>query len=209
MKTKDLIAELQRLDPEGDTEVCVNNIDIYFLSVEHAYWDGSLQVLSRDESKKPYYNLTGGKYVRHGRKVVLHPVSIDDVVRDNPETAVVDYSELGQGAEQTKEQHEKIRQSARDLERELDRGYFVAWAKKRAAGMYPEYSVDEVKELAESYYDANLIPNAPLKVLPPKKDAHGNEWWPSVVDRRESQWDDTVEIRFDGWWHLIKRGTIE
>lgn len=34
MKSSELIKQLQELDPEGVIEVCVNNVDIYFLDVE-------------------------------------------------------------------------------------------------------------------------------------------------------------------------------
>ena len=36
MKSKELIQLLQEEDPTGEVEVCVNNVDIYFLSTEPA-----------------------------------------------------------------------------------------------------------------------------------------------------------------------------
>ena len=52
MKVKDLIKQLQELDPTGEIEVCVGNSDIIDISLFPAYYDGYLQVLKKDLSKK-------------------------------------------------------------------------------------------------------------------------------------------------------------
>ena len=85
MKTKDLIAALQENDPSGEIECCVGNADIHFVDVEPAYYDGRLQILERDHSKDPYYNIVGAKRTSKGSKVVLHVYSIEDYISDNPE----------------------------------------------------------------------------------------------------------------------------
>lgn len=207
MKSSELIRRLQEEDPTGETEVCVGNLDIHFCSVEPSFWDGYLQVLSRDESKSPYYNLTGGKYVSKGNKIVLHLMSISDVLREDPDRAVVDYSEVSPSwAERMKEHDDKVRQSSRETEKRCDMDIFFRWVKKQAEALHPSSNNDdevrELRDVADSFYEEHLSPNDPLKKLPPKKDDQGCEWWPSVVDRRESHWDDTVEVVFDGFWSV-------
>ena len=64
MKTKELIKELQELDPTGETEVVCGCGDIYFVEELPAYYDGRLGVLIKDESKKPYYHVKGGSRPR-------------------------------------------------------------------------------------------------------------------------------------------------
>ena len=42
-------------------------------------------------------------------------------------------------------------------------------------------------------------------MLPAKPDKDGNMWNPGVVDRRESEWDDRVGVRWTGYWELHKK----
>jgi hypothetical protein len=83
MKTKELIRQLQEADPSGEEEVCVDNIDIYHVSSNHAYWDGCFQVLKHDESKKPYYSITGGEFRSKGIKINLVTVDIKSAIYDH------------------------------------------------------------------------------------------------------------------------------
>lgn len=87
MKTKDLIAALQKEDPTGELECCVGNIDIHFVSQEPAYYDGSLQVLERDMTNQ-YYNIIGAKFVRSGSKVQIHTLSIEEAILEHPDMLV-------------------------------------------------------------------------------------------------------------------------
>jgi hypothetical protein len=207
MKSKELIRLLQEQDPSGEIEVCVGNVDIHFLSCEPAYYDGPLQVLTRDESKKPYYNITGGMYFTSGSKLKLHLLSFRDVIENDPDTAVIEYSELSSGsAEITKQRHEEIRQATRDCEKQAEMDMFFSWAKSKAIDIYPGDDFEDLKDESERFYEKYLSPNDPLKKLPPTPDKDGNMWGPSIVQCRESEWDDTIVVRFNkGYWEIVKR----
>jgi hypothetical protein len=110
MKSKDLIALLQKEDPTGETEVCVNNSDILCVYKMPAYYDGSLEVLVRDPSKEPYYDVIGAKRVRTGHKIKIITHSIEDAIWQNPDIPI-DYSELNHDG--TKEQDDKVREEAK------------------------------------------------------------------------------------------------
>ena len=71
MKTKELIAELQKIDPTGENEVCVENKDIHFVEAMEAYCDGRLQRLIRDPDEN-YYNVIGGKVIAQGSKIKIN-----------------------------------------------------------------------------------------------------------------------------------------
>lgn len=88
MKTKELIKRLNAADPTGEAEVCVDNADILFVEPQPAFWDGYLQVLIRDTTKEPYYNVVGAKYVNEGKKICIHQHSIEDAITENPELPV-------------------------------------------------------------------------------------------------------------------------
>lgn len=79
MKTKELIRQLTELDPDGEMEVCVDNVDIYFCAIEPSYWDGLQQVLVHDEElRNKCYSIIGGKYIVDGSKLVITTMTIED-----------------------------------------------------------------------------------------------------------------------------------
>jgi hypothetical protein len=90
MKTKDLIRELQELDPTGELEVTSGNCDIHFVSRQPSYYDGCAKILIRDESKKPYYDIIGVRICSEGEKIRLHTINIDSIFLDVPE-AIIEY----------------------------------------------------------------------------------------------------------------------
>lgn len=83
VKTKELIKQLQEVDPSGELHACVGNVDIHFVSLEPAYWDGRQEILMRDESEQ-FYNIIGAKITSEGNKVQIHTLSIDDAIFNNP-----------------------------------------------------------------------------------------------------------------------------
>lgn len=206
MKAKELIRLLQEEDPTGETEVCVNNVDIWTVQTEPAYWDGRLQLLIRDESKKPYFDVIGGKYCTKGSKIVLTPMSVSDVLWGDPE-AIVDYSELGEArAEDYRASDEKTRQACRDVILKVEKDAFYRWVKKKAQEIRPDS--DDPRWSSDSFFDKYLHVGDPLKELPPKKHVSGGqeyESWPSVNERRESGWDDTFEVGWYGGWRISKK----
>jgi hypothetical protein len=96
---------LQKEDPSGETEVCIDNLDIYFAERLEAYWDGRLQLLVHDEAKRgKCYSIVGAKVTSKGSKIRLHYMGVEDVIDNDPD-APVDLSEIGN--EETKKEWEK------------------------------------------------------------------------------------------------------
>ena len=94
MKSKELIQQLQKLDPTGETEVCVGNTPIYFVESKPAYYDGVLKTLIHDEPKVgKEFSIIGMKYIIHGEKLHLNLFEVDDLIGEDPE-AFVDLSDL-------------------------------------------------------------------------------------------------------------------
>jgi len=93
VKTSELIRLLQEADPSGEAECCVDNEDIHCLDVLPGYYDGRLQVFTRDPTKLPYFDIVGAKITGRGTKVKIRHLSIEELLIDNPEMPV-DTSEV-------------------------------------------------------------------------------------------------------------------
>lgn len=79
MKTKDLIEELKKLDPEGEIDVVVNGEPIYFVERSEAYWDGTLNKLVQNDVKD-YWNIIGYKFTDKGMKLNIKTMRLCDVL---------------------------------------------------------------------------------------------------------------------------------
>lgn len=189
MKTKKLIALLQEEDPSGELDVCVGNVDIHFVERLPAYYDGSLQVLERDEDCK-YYNITGGRYVRAGEKVNIHTLSITDAIsnaagREKP--FPVDYSELSSDqAEATKKAHDGLREWHRRLDIEHEHMYFKEWVKEEAAKLTAD--TDEIDGVVYRFLEVEK------KVSPDDPYPEGGLAGHSYVSMRKMQWSQKFEV---------------
>lgn len=181
MKTKDLIRHLQEADPSGEIEVCVENVDIHFLTTEPAYYDGSLQVLERDETCQ-YYNIIGGKYKRTGQKVVIHTHTFQDAISVNHDFPI-DYSELNpERAEAAKKSHDELRQWHVNLDNEMEHKNFTEWAMKKAANITEDLHGFQTR--IDNFFDKNISPDDPYKIL----SGH------SYITTRYAQWDEKYEV---------------
>lgn len=88
MKSKDIIAKLQELDPSGEIEVFVDNMDIFTIHKDFSCWDGCPTLLLRDESKKPYYDIIGWNKtgnIPEGMKINFRILNEYDILLNNPD----------------------------------------------------------------------------------------------------------------------------
>jgi hypothetical protein len=73
MNSKQLISLLQKLDPTGETTVCVDNMAISGANVESAYWDGCLCEIT-DKIR----------FINKGVKLCLYYNTISGSIMNNP-----------------------------------------------------------------------------------------------------------------------------
>lgn len=118
MKSKEVIRMIQELDPTGEKEVCVDNVDILDIELEPAFWDGCLQRLVRDPKKAPFYDVIGGEYISEGDKISIRPYSIRDAIMQNPELPV-SFKKYNIGGVDLKEVVKKYREEAYELDRKI------------------------------------------------------------------------------------------
>jgi len=202
VKVKELIRLLQDEDPEA--EACVHNADIECVYAAQAYYDGRLQVLERDAEGC----VISGKYTSKGWKVNICPSSISEQIWGDPEFKV-DYSELGGSQQMYEDADNKTRQASRDVILKVEMEAFYRWAKKKAEAIHDD---GDIRYSANKFFKENLHVDDPLPELPKQKhvDSAGREYesWPSINDRREHGWDQTIEVYWRGGWGIrFKNGT--
>jgi len=90
MKTKELIKLLQEADPDGNEEVCVDNMSIFEVYKEAAYYDGSLQILKTNSNG----HISGGIIRRSGNKIQIRVLDLEEAVFCHVERQYNQYNKL-------------------------------------------------------------------------------------------------------------------
>jgi hypothetical protein len=85
VKSNDLVKLIQKLDPSGELDITVDNIDIYDISLKNADANGWYQKLIIDRGDK---HVSAGKYIGVGKKLVLSTYSFAEALRDWPEMPI-------------------------------------------------------------------------------------------------------------------------
>lgn len=190
MKVKELIKKLEESDPTGDLEVSVDSIDVFSVYSLPAYYDGAQQVLIRDETKKPYFDVVGAKFCDSGRKIVIKTLSISDLIWDKPD-AEIDFSDLSEfRKQQYKENIDKLRKESKDFSNKLELEYFTKHIKKRAVEI--DSDLTDFYGVIKEFFEKNLNPNDPIPADIPIEGE-------SYITRREKQWEREVKITHDGF----------
>ncbi len=203
MKTKDLIKELMKLDPTGDIDVCIGNAAIYSIEKLPGYYDGAFERLIQDHSLDPYYNIVGAEYIRNEQKICLNKMAVVDCFK-SPKF-FVDYSKIGDAAieKNYKESDLKTLESERKIRKDCERMLFLQWAKDKAKLI----ASCDIEQDAIHFFNSYYIPNRPLLESLKTKVKYGNEEWTqyeSYNDRRIREWNNTIQINFDGMGFEIK-----
>ncbi len=189
MKSKRLIELLQEIDPSGETEVCIGNVDIDCIVNMPAYWDGSLQVLQRNEND----DIIGAKYVRTGEKLQIYPLSISDAI-DGRKEFKVDYSELDpKRAEATKKAHEDIKDWHERLHVELELNQFTDWVKSK---IDVEEDLECIHATIKNFFKKHVSPKDYIKI----------PLGQSYESARKLQWEQKYQVDFiEGFFNIKEK----
>lgn len=131
MKTKELIRRLQEIDPTGELECSVGGEDIFFCQHLPGYYDGSYEVLLRDESKRPYYDVVGVRICRHADKINIRTLSFEDFLLDHPD-GLIEYDSESTRALSEK-RIERVREETKQMIAEVDAEFAQKAASKPQA----------------------------------------------------------------------------
>lgn len=193
MKTKDIIALLQKADPSGELEVSVGNSDITYVAKLEGYYDGSQEILIKDG-----YNVVGAKFNHSGHKIVIYYNPISEILWDKPDLPV-DYSDLNEyRRERYKESHDLVRTKAKDMHRQMEIELLCEWVKEKAINLISGGVLEGLLGVCERYYDENLNYENPI----PSDIPILNE---SYVSRRKKQWDRELQVNYNGYEIVLSR----
>ena len=79
----------QAADPDGNTPVCIDNANVYSVAKIEAYYDGRLEQLIHDETKRgKAYSVIGARLTGSGEKVRIYTMSILEALIDCPDMPV-------------------------------------------------------------------------------------------------------------------------
>ena len=116
MKTSVLIQKLMEADPTGELECCIDkNTDIYYVEVLPSYYDGRLEILVRDSTLSPYYDVIGGILTGEGFKVSIRSYSFEDAIWDHNGEFKIQYIE---SSAHDKERYEQVKKEVEETLRE-------------------------------------------------------------------------------------------
>jgi hypothetical protein len=111
MKTKELVRLLQKADPTGEVDCCVDGIDIFSVQRLPAFQDGPKEVLHREADRKPNFDVVRGTISRRGEKVLIKTLSLRSALVKDPDLHI----EVLDCDERTEHQIQKWRDEARRL----------------------------------------------------------------------------------------------
>ena len=175
MKTKDLIALLEKTDPTGELECNVNGSDIYFAERLPGYYDGYYEVLIHDPAKKPYYSVAGAKLTTEGEKVRIRTLSAKDALETDPKMPI----EVAHHNPTTKAKLEsmvaKWRKEEIDIKNEMESEHFAEYIEETHKVHQP---------LSYIFYNQHMSWDDPL----PKDILKGGGSW---NDRRKMYYERT------------------
>lgn len=194
MKTKELIRRLMEEDPSGELEVCVDNVDIFYVEGLPGYYDGASQILIRDETKKGY-NIIGGRYNTKQNKICIHTLSIYDAISNDPLNFKVDYSELSESKASIRRQnHDDLIKWHTNLDNKLEFEYFEKWVKSLIADTYDD--PDEVNGVIIRTFEKHVSKDDPLP-------EGGVPSGMNYITCREHQWSEKFNVGFqDGFFKI-------
>lgn len=193
MKTKELISRLQRLDPSGENECCIDfNQAIIAVEIAEYYYNGKLPLFECDENNAP----VTARRLNKGDKIVLTGVTMQDVLTEYSNDLKIIYA-----TEDEKQRYEAIDEEYRRqmpaVELLVDRDQFVNWVfiKIQSVRKVPIGWIDRIKTTAEKFYDDNHMgPDSAFVKMKANR---------SYADCYEEYLEDTFFVNWDEYSRII------
>lgn len=123
MKTKELVKQLILADPDGEAEVCVDNVDIIDVDGPMpTYYDGQFVQIVIDTNLARVVDGRGVSKVMprtSGSKIKLRTMDAEEAFLDNPEAELIQDTYNPDREHQWLETVKKYREAGRELKKEI------------------------------------------------------------------------------------------
>lgn len=159
MKTNQLIKLLQKLDPEGFLEVCIQGPNLCGAAILGAvnvpsYYDGPANKIQRNDKG----HIVGGVYSSEGRKITLNVTTISNLVNDEVLSLdQVSYSEVADTyKDKLQKYHSYLDENNKDINYTIVKESFVEWMTTQMGleGLNPKEIVD-IEDEADYFLKQN------------------------------------------------------
>lgn len=194
MKTKELIRLLQKADPTGEEECCIDNADISAVYPEQAYYDGLLEVLERNEKGR----IVSGKFVGSGTKILIRPHSIHNAIENNSDFPVTYERCNDNQIERYKSHVAEWRKQTDRISNDIAREHFAGYIQNKASALEPSLHPRDINFWADEFFNKNMSyrDEMPEDIKQIKKfdEKRGYHYIPSWHDRRQIQWDREITV---------------
>ncbi len=192
MKSSQLIALLQELDPSGEVDVVVGGLPIFYVEGLEGYYDGAFQRLVLDHEKKGF-NVSAIEIRRDGSKIDLHTLSVEDAIKYDPDMPITFHGCNERHIKSWTARIDAWRANERELRYEGELSLFQMWASER--GHDTEAAVAFFKASNMQHSDPLPSDLKNLQELLPD----GTKVWSSWLTRRFAQWDREVKVEDVVW----------
>lgn len=172
MKTKEIIEQLQYLDPSGELE-CSADGNIVEIIIAPGYYDGPQEIIT---------GRTRGKYNYSNSKIIFYSQTFRDKFDDHAEDFEIDYSDLPE-LKRTEyiKKDEQYRSQIKKLEQELSLNLLISYIHKHLM-----IDLTYITDVCKNFVKQNPIPYSPPKLSKRQMTTKGGEiieYWPSINDR--------------------------
>jgi len=131
MKTNELIKLLQKVDPEGSLEVCIDGTNLpsaAIISVINipAYHDGPINIVEKNETGY----IAKGHYINKGRKIVLYVATISNLIDHQILSKdKIDYSGAGGSRNYLEKYHSSLEEENDRIQYSIVKEHLQKWIK--------------------------------------------------------------------------------
>lgn len=188
MRTSELIALLQKVDPSGDTEVVIDGESIMAVDMLPAYYDGPYQMIHRNQNGR----IESASIVREGFKVELKCMTIEDAMWTNEDLVVNAPTELDSVVQ-------SWRDNVKDAKQESCYALFRQYVFDKAR-IYAVEIKDQFEKQVRDFYFSNLSYQDPIPkdILELRvNDSRYGSIVPSQADMKMLYWSSFLRVNFD------------
>lgn len=199
MTSSALIEELRKVDPTGETQVCIGNCAITYINVEPYYYDGKLQIVEFGADGRAIR----GWRATSGNKIVITSDTLRELAANDPSFEII-YKTEKHRLDYEHSDKEESRWN-REIEHKVEMEGFQDWVFQTIQTQKPVALgwVDRIKKAAEDYFSKTMMGRDDPNSV--DFDNTKRSW----RDQRELDYADSIHVEWDNYSRIIIRPKTE